>query len=145
MSEPFFITFSVPGAPVAKGRPRLSARGGLARAYTPSKTRHYEDLIRIAAGEAMGQRAPIEDAVVLTITAFVAAPKAMSRAKRALALDGTLKPITRPDADNYAKAALDACNAILFRDDSQVADLIIRKRFSDRPRLVVTMEVESDA
>jgi Holliday junction resolvase RusA-like endonuclease len=142
MAESFFVTFSVPGIPVAKGRPKLTTRGKIAHAYTPSKTRHYEDRIRLAADAAMHGRAPIEDAVTLTVTAFVAAPKSMSKANRVMAMDGRLKPTTRPDADNYAKAALDACNAILFRDDSQVADLIVRKRYSDMPRLVVTMETE---
>lgn len=144
MTEPLFVTFSVPGVPVAKGRPRLTMRGTIARAYTPAKTRRYEDLIRLAAVAAMGERLPSEEAVTIIVTAFVAMPKAMSKAKRASALDGTIKPVTRPDADNYAKAALDACNAVLFRDDSQVADLIVRKRYSDRPRLVVTMEIERD-
>ena len=69
-------------------------------------------------------------------------PKSFSRKKRGDALDGILKPTTRPDADNYAKAALDGCNGILFRDDSQVADLIVRKRYSVEPRLVITMEID---
>jgi Holliday junction resolvase RusA-like endonuclease len=138
------VTFSVPGVPVAKGRPRATARGGIARLYTPAKTRAFEDLIRCSATQAMGTRLPVEGAVVLTVTAYIAMPKRLSKVERGLALDGTLKPATRPDADNYAKAALDGCNAILFRDDSQVADLIVRKRYSDTPRLVVTMEVEGD-
>ena len=37
------MKFSIPVIPVAKGRPRLSTRGGYAHAYTPTKTRNAED------------------------------------------------------------------------------------------------------
>ena len=49
-----------------------------------------------------------------------------------------------PDADNFSKAALDGCNAIIFRDDRLVTDLIVRKRYSERPRLVITVETETE-
>ena len=142
--ESLLVTFMVPGIPVAKGRARATARGGVARMYTPAKTRAYEDLIRCSAARAMGERRPVEGPVVVTVTAFLGMPKSMSKAKRSMALDGLIKPVTRPDADNYAKAALDGCNAILFKDDSQIADLIVRKRYSETPRLVITMEIEGD-
>lgn len=138
------LSFTVPGVPVAKGRPRISTRGGFARAFTPAKTRHYEDLIRCEAAEAMGERPPLEVAVSLIITAYVAPPKSLSKKRRSDAIEGVTKPLTRPDLDNYAKAALDGCNAIVFRDDSFVTDLIVRKRFSERPRLTVTVEAGAD-
>jgi Holliday junction resolvase RusA-like endonuclease len=138
------LSITIPGAPVAKGRPKLSTRGGFARAYTPAKTRHYEDLIRCEAANAMGERTPIDEPVSMIVTAYVAPPKSLSKVNRAAALDGTIKPVTRPDADNYAKAALDGCNAIIFRDDSLVTDLIVRKRYSERPRLTITVETGED-
>jgi Holliday junction resolvase RusA-like endonuclease len=138
------LSITIPGVPVAKGRPKLSTRGGFARAYTPAKTRHYEDMIRCEAANAMGERAPIDEPCSVVVTAYVAPPKSLSKANRAAALDGALKPQTRPDLDNYAKAALDGCNAIIFRDDSLVTDLIVRKRFSERPRLTITVETGAD-
>lgn len=134
------VSFAVMGLPVPKGRPRLTTRGGIARAYTPEKTRSYEDAVRIAAVEAMGGREPLADAVTVSVTAYLPMPKRLTKAQRALALDGAIMPTTRPDADNYAKAALDACNAILFRDDAQVTDLIVRKRYAAVPRLLITVE-----
>jgi Holliday junction resolvase RusA-like endonuclease len=138
------LTLTIPGAPVAKGRPKLSTRGGIARAYTPAKTRRYEDLIRCEAAELMGDRAPLDEPVSVVVTAYVAPPKSLSKKKRADALDGLLKPVTRPDLDNYSKAALDGCNAIIYRDDSLVTDLIVRKRYSERPRLTITIEAGAD-
>lgn len=138
--EPHLIVVTVPGAPVAKGRPRITARGGFARAYTPAKTVRYEDLVRIAAYDAMNGNAPVTGQVTVCITAYVQPPKSMRKRDREAAAEGLLHPTTRPDADNYAKAALDGCNGILFKDDAQVTDLIVRKRFSERPRLVISME-----
>jgi Holliday junction resolvase RusA-like endonuclease len=141
--EAGIITITVPGVPVAKGRPQLTTRGKFARAYTPAKTRRYEDLIKIAAADVMQDCPPIEGALLLTVTAYVPMPKSLSKKARLEALDGIRKPVTRPDADNYAKACLDGCNGVLFRDDSQVTDLIVRKRYSERPRLVITLELDA--
>jgi Holliday junction resolvase RusA-like endonuclease len=139
---PDVVVVTVDGAPIAKGRPRVTTRGRFARVYTPQKTRRYEDLIRCEAVAVMRDRKPVTDAVLLSVTAYVPIPASMSRKKRADAIDGILKPTTRPDSDNYAKAALDGCNGILFKDDSQVTDLIVRKRYSAQPRLVIVMEIE---
>lgn len=139
------LTFTIPGAPVGKGRARFSSMAGIVRAYTPAKTRHYEDLIRCEACKVMNGDRPLDEPVVMTVTAYVAIPKSFSRKKAEAANEGDLKPSTRPDIDNFCKAALDGCNAIIFRDDSLVTDLIARKRYSHRPRLVVTIETEAEA
>lgn len=136
------VIVTVPGVPVAKGRPRLNGRGKFVRAYTPAKTRRYEDLIRCEAAKVMQDQAPTNEPVTICVSAYIAMPKRFSAKTRLDAIDGIVKPATRPDADNYAKAALDGCNGILFKDDSQVTDLIVRKRYSAEPRLVITMEIE---
>lgn len=138
------ISIVIPGPPIAKGRPRISTVGKFARAFTPAKTRRYEDMIRCEAADAMGERGPLDEPVSVVVTAYVAPPKSLSKKRRQDALDGVTKPVTRPDLDNYAKAALDGCNAIVFRDDSLVTDLIVRKRYSERPRLVITVETEAE-
>ena len=43
------VEFTVPGAPVGKGRPRMAA----GRMYTPAKTASYESLVAYAAAVAM--------------------------------------------------------------------------------------------
>jgi len=138
------LHLTIPGVPIAKGRPKLTTQGGFARAYTPVKTRRYEDQIRCEAYDVMAGREPLQEPVSVTVTAYVQPPKRLSSAKRIDACAGVLKPQTRPDVDNYAKAALDGCNAIVFRDDSLVTDLIVRKRYSETPRLVITIETEAE-
>lgn len=138
-SGDIIVTFTVEGAPVAKGRPRMVG-GKFPRAYTPAKTRVYENLIRLEAAAAMEGRDPIEGAILLSVTAYMPMPASFSKKKRQDAIDGLVVPAVRPDIDNIGKAAMDACNGILFRDDGQVCDLILRKRYSATPRLSVTME-----
>lgn len=138
------FTIIIPGIPVAKGRPRITSAGRYPRAYTPEKTRRYEDMIRCAACERMNGEAPLDEPVRVSVTAYIPPPKSMSAKRRRLAIDGAIKPTTRPDCDNYAKAALDGCNAVVFRDDSLVTDLCARKRYSERPRLVITIETEDE-
>ena len=53
------LSLTIPGVPVPKGRARATSFGGHARLYTPSKTRRYEDLIRLEAGRAMEGRAQL--------------------------------------------------------------------------------------
>lgn len=132
------IIITIPGEAVAKGRPRVTMRGGHARAYTPAKTARYEDLVRLKAGEVM-EGAPLEGPLAVSIDVHRPIPKAFqTKPKREAIAAGTLRPITKPDADNYAKV-IDALNKIVWRDDGQVVDLTVRKFYSDIPRLTITV------
>lgn len=48
--------------------------------------------------------------------------------------DGLLRPIVTPDVSNYVKLVEDALNGIVYKDDSQIVELIARKYYSDDPR-----------
>jgi Holliday junction resolvase RusA-like endonuclease len=37
--------------------------------------------------------------------------------------------VTRPDADKIARCAVDALTAVVWRDDSQLTDLVVHKRY----------------
>ena len=132
------ITIIVAGPPVAKGRPRMgtTANGRLV-VYTPAKTRKYEAHARMAAQEAMGDRAPIEGPVWVSIIAWLPIPQSWSGKRQRMAEHGQITPTTRPDADNHLKAALDACNGIVFGDDKQVIDARIVKAYGRAPRLEI--------
>jgi Holliday junction resolvase RusA-like endonuclease len=133
------IVILVPGAPVPKGRPRVTTRGGFARAFTPAKTRRYEDLIRLEAGRVMEGRDQLQGALSVKIRAFMPMPQALAKhkTKGPLAEAGEIRPLTKPDVDNTAKV-IDALNGIVWRDDSQVVELTVSKFYSSRPRLELT-------
>jgi Holliday junction resolvase RusA-like endonuclease len=135
------VRIVVPGPPVPKGRPRVTTRGGFARAFTPAKTRRYEDLIRLKAAEHMElfTLPQLQGALSVKIRAFMQTPQAIAKhkAKGPLAETGELRPLTKPDVDNFAKV-IDALNGIVWRDDSQVVSLTVDKFYSSRPRLELT-------
>ena len=104
------VTIIVAGAPVPKGRPRMTRRGF---AYTPAATRKYEARGRLAAQEAMGDRLPIQGPCRLELRVELAVPASWSQKRKAAALVGDIRPTTRPDIDNYLKAAMDSINSIV--------------------------------
>jgi Holliday junction resolvase RusA-like endonuclease len=128
------IKFTVPGEPQGKARPRFT-RGG--RAYTPKKTVEYESSIRRAFQAAGGK--PTGNPVSVAIIAEYKIPKSASKAKRGQMLSGEILPTKKPDADNIAKAVCDALNGVAYEDDAQVCWLKVSKKYSDDPKIEVTV------
>jgi Holliday junction resolvase RusA-like endonuclease len=130
------IYFVVPGAPVGKGRPRASSRGGFVRMYTDAKTLSYEAIIAKQAGYAMGTLEVLATPISMRIVALYPIPVSWSKRKQLQALNGEVIP-GKPDLDNVAKAVLDALNGVVYEDDKQVIRLVIEKSYSFEPRVEV--------
>jgi len=62
-----------------------------------------------------------------------------SKVKRYLAESGKLRPLTRPDIDNYEKTVYDAINGVVFVDDSQIVDVRAEKYYSIIPRIEIKL------
>ncbi|MBA2708309.1 MAG: RusA family crossover junction endodeoxyribonuclease [Gemmatimonadaceae bacterium] len=92
----------VPGVARAKGRPRFG--GG--RAYTPAGTRSWEEFVGWTWVAAHGN----------------------TRLTGPIAIELDFNQV-RADLDNLVKAILDAMNGIAYVDDSQVVDIVARKRW----------------
>ena len=75
----------------------------------------------------------------LEITVDLPVPASWSGKRRDAALRGDIRPTSRPDTDNYVKAALDAINAIAVADDSLVVELAAEKRYAPVPCLTITI------
>lgn len=118
-----FLTLRVPIHPVAKGRPRFDGRSG--RAYTPSKTRKHEQDIRDRAIREMGIMAPAEGPLELRVTFILKRQTTKIWKKKAMP---SYWSETRPDLENYLKAALDGMDGVVMKDDGQVARIVAEKR-----------------
>lgn len=118
------------GKPVAKGRPRFNTQTGVA--YTPEKTVKYETQLRFAAGEVMGDRAPLEGPLRLEMDVVAPIPASWPKKKQAAARAGELRPTGKPDLDNFMKV-IDAANLVVWVDDSQIVDAVLRKAYGDKP------------
>lgn len=124
------IEIVVLGTPVAKGRPRFSKATG--HAFTPEKTRNFEAALKYAALQVMGSRPPLEGPLAVEMTIVMPIAKSWSKKRQRAALSGEERPTKKPDTDNFAKT-LDACNEIVWVDDSQIVELTVRKFYGAKP------------
>ncbi len=85
--------------------------------------------------------AMLEGALCFTLKFFVPIPKSFSKKRRIDAHEGRILPTSTPDLDNLAKLVMDACNGVLFTDDSYVVDAVLWKRYSNEPHIVIEVEV----
>ncbi len=131
------IQVTVPGDPVAKGRPRFTRAG---HTYTPAKTREWEKQARWYAKEAMQGRRMITGPVTLNIVATFQLPPSWPKWKQEAALDDKLYHTGKPDGDNVAKALKDALNGIVYTDDAQVFSHSMTKRYGTIPGVFASIQ-----
>ena len=136
------MKLTIPGKPIAKGRPKIDSRGPFARAVTPQRTETYESKVAVLARQVF--ETPIDGPVVVDILAYWP----MKGTKRKTVPRPAVRKCTNPDADNVAKAILDGLNGIAFLDDAQVARLTVEKWHAaqgDPPRVEVEVRELSEA
>ncbi len=127
------ITFSVPGEPVPQPRPRVSTRGGFARAYVPAKHPVHAYRQSLAAAARAAGLSDTGEPLNVVIDAVFVRPKSHVR-KSGVKPDAPKLP--RPDVDNIAKACLDALQDVIG-DDTCVARLVIEKSYGTEARTTV--------
>jgi Holliday junction resolvase RusA-like endonuclease len=91
--------FTVPGEPVAMGRPRFTKSG---RVYIPKKTQDAINNIASYAAENIKER-DIQEPIHMSVVFYFKRPKRMKRGP------SVYKP-TKPDIDNCLKTVMDGIN-----------------------------------
>lgn len=127
------ISFTIPGAPQGKGRPRIGRVGSHARMFTPATTVAYEGLVAHTAQCAMSGLPLFDQALGVSLVLSCPVPASWSQKKQRAALAGEVRPTSKPDIDNVVKAVFDGLNGVLWRDDVLVTDLSVAKRYSAKP------------
>ena len=131
------VIFEVPGTPVGKARPRITRFG----AYTPEKTIVAEDTIRreyAAAykGFMFGEKSQL----YMVVNAHFPVPQSASAKTKKHMMCGVLRPTKKPDWDNIGKLVSDALNGVAYYDDKQIVECMVRKFYSDRPRIEIIID-----
>lgn len=124
---------------IGKERPRYSSK--LRRMYTPTKTSSFEEKVQWAFKSKYNIK--IEPSLKewkVKITAYFKPAESLSKKKKQELIDGEFGFLYRPDADNVAKSILDALNGIVYKDDSQVANLLVFKQYGAENKIIVEME-----
>lgn len=120
-----------------KRRPRIKRNG---QSYDPNENQREKRAMVAAFNAQCGSVAPFEGAVSVKVDIYRRMPK--NRPKKVLRERDTYKP----DADNIAKAVLDAMNGLAFVDDSQVVSLSVTKHDrTHRDGDMVAVEIEEVA
>jgi Holliday junction resolvase RusA-like endonuclease len=151
MASPVFLRFfkmnnkiiiKVLGLPVAKGRPKFSKpkNSKFVMVYTPKKTKDYEGLVKEEANKKMQGIKALDCPLKVSVVVAVPLLKSWSKKRAQEALSGFIRPTKKPDLDNFIKAALDACNGIVWRDDSIITRLSATKIYSEKPALTIIVE-----
>ncbi|KON88968.1 hypothetical protein AF332_20705 [Sporosarcina globispora] len=133
------ITFTVYGEPVAQGRPRASTINGQVRMYDPAKSKDFKKYVKLVASQHRPSQL-ITGPISMKVEIFKPSLKSFSKKKALAAERGELRPLTKPDVDNYVKGVKDALKSVIWKDDSQVVDLHIGKWYSENPRIEITIE-----
>lgn len=131
------ITFTVYGEPQAQGRPRAGkTKTGDIVMYDPTDSKEYKRYVALVASQHRPHKL-IESAVSLTVKVYRPIPK-LSKIKHRQAVEGILRPKSKPDLSNYIKGVEDAIEGILLKNDSQVVDYgDSGKWYSETPRIEV--------
>lgn len=131
------INFTIPGIPVAKGRPKFFKRGDFVGTYTPKKTGNFENLVRLAYREV--SNVVYECPVKLYAEFYFPIPSSWSKKKKEIAATEKVPCVTRPDIDNILKSVLDGLNTVAFKDDNQIHIIVAKKLYSPNPRSVIQL------
>lgn len=130
--------FVVEGKPVGKGRPRFKRVGNFVQTYTPANTAEYERLVKLRFQNAGG--AITDKPVKIEIVACFAPPKSARKKDKIEMLANRILPEKKPDVDNIAKIILDALNQVAYKDDAQVIELFVKKRYAAEAKVFVHIE-----
>lgn len=130
------LRFTVPGVPATKGSTKSfivhRKRDGKPIAVTTNdnpRAKGWQQLIaeRAAAALAEARLQPFaEGPVILDVWFYFPRPQKFLTTKYA---DVDVPHTTRPDVDKAARAAIDALSRVVWRDDSQVIDAYVHKRY----------------
>lgn len=131
------LTITIPGTPVGKGRARATLGG---RMYTPAKTANTEAFVKLCAVQSLPQEWQIAvEPLFVAVEAVCDVPASWSKKKRETALSGVSRPTGKPDLDNIAKLYCDALNGIVWKDDSQIVNMQLTKRYGPEPKTIITV------
>jgi Holliday junction resolvase RusA-like endonuclease len=121
------IIFRVPGIPKASQTGSV-VRLGDGRLVPLRRNTQWGEMVSLVARQ-YAPPAPFVGPLVVELTYYFARPKYAPRRR--------LYPAVRPDIENLTKHQLDALSGVLWRDDAQIVDLHVYKRYGTPPGVEV--------
>lgn len=138
------INIWAPGMPSTKGSARAFVVGKRAIITNDAgqKAKAWASIVSGAAMDAMRGRELFDGPVRVEVTFYLPRPKAHF-GRHGLKPDAPTFVAKKPDGDKLARCGLDALTFVVFKDDAQIAELVVRKLYgTPGARFVVSALVE---
>lgn len=120
--------------PVQQARPRATRFGRGIRLYDPPKVARYKrDLAELCRMQYHDK--PLQGEISLKVVFFRPVQKSISKIEHVRRVNGTHRPVVKPDLSNYLKSFEDALNGVLWADDAMIVHEEIDKFYSDNPHI----------
>ncbi len=130
--------FEVIGDIKGKARPRVNTY--TCKAYTPTNTKDYEELVKQYFKIKYPRYLPLEGRIAVKIVAQFKIPKTATKKDKELIAEGKLSPTKKPDIDNIEKIILDALNKMAFNDDNQITKIEVEKVYGEVEKAIIIIE-----
>ena len=115
-------------------KPQKQTHFARGHCYDPSK--NYKDML-VWQMRPYAPNEPLSGPLHVDITFLMPIPKTSSASVRRQMIANNLHAIKRPDIDNLAYIITNAMKNLIYKDDSQIVDLHLHKRYAECPRTVV--------
>lgn len=125
------LIYELNGTPVAQKQTQWTKKGFV---YDPSRKDKEEIQWQI---KPYLPNDPLTGPIEMHLHFFLPMQKYLSAPKRRQMINQVILPVTRPDVDNLAYLVTNALKGLVYVDDSQITDLILRKRYAERPRTII--------
>ena len=135
------MRFTVDGEPKGKARARTVQNGENINRFTKKTKAENEKQIKVNYLSTENRGIWFDnEPLSINIIAYFQPPKRFTKADREKVAKGVILPVKKPDADNIAKIICDALNGVAYRDDAQIVDCHVTKRYGDPWVEVMIME-----
>lgn len=133
------IQFTIEGNVQAQQRPRFRRIGKGVQTYDPKESAEYKKYVAEVAKKYAPEQL-IETDIRLTIDTYIKIPKSYTKKQRQQIIDNDMLHLKKPDVDNLAKGIKDGITGVIWKDDSLIVELHVRKFYSDEPRAEIKIE-----
>jgi len=128
------IYLDVDGVPIPWARPGIMRMKNCNVVYDKQKKQKEMYQWQI---NAQYKEPPLTMPLMIDLTFRMPIPKSTSAPMRREMLNGVVHHSKKPDIDNLTKFILDCMNTYVFIDDSQIAELRVRKMYSNTPGTLI--------
>lgn len=143
------LSFRIPIEPVAQARPRAVNMANRRKYYRPGKpkiilhdptnVKRYKQLLGYYIRQHYDAE-PLTGPLRVTLRFYRDIQRSDSQKKKDAKDAGTIRPIRKPDTDNYVKSTLDALNGVLWADDNEIIEFSAGKWYSKHPHIEIEVE-----